>query len=78
MTWHGLDYIILFLYLDICQNSGVSTQGGCLELETGGKPLKVTLGKVQARKRKYTTDDLIRLQTSRNFSDNDMRFNFWF
>ena len=61
------------LLADICQTVGVSTQGGIINLTTGGKPLSVTVGRVVAKKRKYTTDNLLRLQASRNFSDNDMK-----
>ena len=59
---------------DICQTVGASSSGGNLQLPTGGKPLTVTVGgQVEAKKRKYTAENLPKLQASRNFSDNDMR-----
>ena len=43
-----------------------------MQLPTGGKPLTVTIGgRVEAKKRKYTAENLLKLQASCNFSDKD-------
>ena len=57
----------------ICDEKGVSRQGGSTMLATKGLPKLVTIGKSRISKPapKYTLEDLSKLQVSRNLSDND-------
>ena len=57
----------------ICEDKGISKQGGSTFLATKGLPKLVTIGKQKNIKAtpKYSIDDLSKLQISRNLSDND-------
>ena len=57
----------------ICQEKGVSKEGGSTMLATKGLPKLVTIGKSRTSRPnpKYTIEDLTKLQVSRNLSDND-------
>ena len=59
----------------ICEEKGVSKQGGTTMLATKGLPKLVTIGQDRSKKPnpKYTIEDLSKLQISRNFSDHDTK-----
>ena len=57
----------------ICEDKGVSKQGGSTLLATKGLPKLVTIGQNRSSKPspKYSIEDLSKLQVSRNLSDKD-------
>ena len=59
----------------MCEEQGVSMQGGSTMLATKGLPKLVTIGNSRTLKStpKYSIEDLSKLQISRNFSDNDTK-----
>jgi hypothetical protein len=56
----------------ICSETGVTQSGGTLSLSIGAAPLLVKVGnaKKMAKSPRFTIEDLKRLQTAHNFSDN--------
>ena len=58
----------------IAEDSGVSTKGGVAQLQTGSKPLPVQIGtqKVKPKVAKFSHENLKKLQTATNLSDNTL------
>ena len=55
----------------IATDQGVSTRGGIIELQTGSKPIPVQIGtpKVKPKAAKFSHENLKKLQTANNLSD---------